>query len=61
MIIETKYEIMQSVIICALGAGVPAKVIEITQTRGSLLYRIQYWLDGDLKYVYLTEDEIAKV
>lgn len=57
MTIETKYDIGQAVTLIAIKW--PGRVVTIEMTGKNLLYRVQYWAEFDIKYCYVTEEELC--
>ena len=56
MKIETKYDLGDRVKM--LDPGIPGRIVEIKITPAPF-YFIEYWWEGELKTVWLSEDEIA--
>lgn len=57
MKLETKFNILDKVIITALGH--PAIVIEVGYDGVGVWYELEYWWDGLIRTVYLYEDELT--
>jgi hypothetical protein len=58
MTIQSKFDMLESVTILALNC--PARVLKI-QFDGLLVsYELEYWFEGNIKTVYLYEDELKK-
>lgn len=59
MIITTKYDINDSVIISEIG--LVARIVQIIQDGNNLYYKCQYWMEGKIFSVDLYEDELEEV
>jgi hypothetical protein len=58
MNLHTKFDINQEIIIKALDC--PGRVSKIVLDGKNLFYEVQYWFEGQLKFVTLDEDEIRR-
>lgn len=56
MIITTKYDIHDSVVISEIG--LVSRVVQIIQDGNNLFYKCQYWMEGKIFSVDLYEDEL---
>ena len=59
MILDTKYNVMQRVIIRDIDS--PGLIIKLEVQPGIVMYNVQYWLNGDQKFAWLTEQDLQEI
>lgn len=58
MVISTKFDIHQKVLITEIG--IKGRVVEITMAGSDMYYRVQYFNDNVVCFVNLYEDELQE-
>jgi len=58
MNIEAGFAIKERVHIPAID--IPGRIWEIKFNGCAVLYNVEYWLEGEIKSIWLAEDELAK-
>ncbi len=58
MTIQSKFDMLETVIISQLE--IPGRVLKIQWDGLLVSYEIEYWFEGNIKVVYLYEDELSK-
>lgn len=58
MSIITKFDVGQRLFIVENDYH-PCRVTKITQSGQNLYYGVEYWLNGEIKFVELSEDELS--
>jgi len=56
MVITTKFNILDKVEIDVID--VPARVLSVKWDGIGIVYELEYWWEGNIKTVYLYEDEL---